>query len=200
MSTTSQGTARTAAGLLAGPTGTPLDTTQDRRHPLAAQAAAWDVAVGRLVHAAAVAERAVSQLARALSGVDAVSAPYLLPLELESLVRIIRNLMPLRVRDRRLNDDVLEWTHQVRKLYAVRTAVVHTVWANAAGGGAEEVRPLWSNAGAAEHPLTVADLERTRHRLLHLCDEPLTQLMARVARLSPQVELPAHGEASAGEA
>lgn len=164
---------------------------------MASEFPVWDVAVGRLVHAAAVAERAVSQLARALSGVDRVSAPYLLPLELESLVRIIRNLMPLRVRDSRLNDDVLDWTHQVRKLYAVRTAVVHTVWADAAEGAVEEVHPVWSNAGVAEHPLTIDDLARTTRRLQHLCGEPLDRLLDRVAQLAPDLRLTAEQESSA---
>ena len=158
----------------------------------------WDVAVGRLVHAAAVAERAVSQLATALSGIDRVSAPYLLPLELESLIRIIRNLMPLRVRDRRLNDDVLEWTHQVRKLYAVRTAVVHTVWAEAGEDVTAEVRPLWSNAGMAEHPLTASDLTRTTNRLMHLCGAPLDRLLDRVAELAPDVRLAPSPESATG--
>ncbi len=149
----------------------------------------WDAAVGGLVSAAAVAERSVSRLARALSGIDRVSAPYLLPLELDALVRLIRNLMPLRVRDRRLNDDVLEWTHQVRKLYAVRTAVVHTVWAEAPdepGGG---MRPVWSNAGVAEHPLTVADLTRTVSRITALCGDPLDRLLQRIAELAPDLPL-----------
>lgn len=167
---------------------------------MAADPTSWDVAVGRLVHAAAVAERAVSQLARALSGVDQVSAPYLLPLELESLIRIIRNLMPLRVRDRRLNDDVLEWTHQVRKLYAMRTAVVHTVWADTTGGVDEEMHPAWSNAGVAEYPLTVADLARSTRRLTHLCGEPLDQLLARVAQHAPEVQVAVGQERSAGQA
>lgn len=161
---------------------------------MAADSTTWDVAVGQLVRASAVAERAVSQLARSLAGVDRVSALYLLPLELEPLVRIIRNLMPLRVRDRSLNDDVLEWTHQVRKLYAVRTAVVHTVWVDAAG----EMRPLWSNAGMAEHPLTVTDLERTTRRLLHLCGEPLDQLLERAGRLATGIDLSAVSEPAAG--
>jgi hypothetical protein len=151
---------------------------------LAVDRTAWDVATGRLIHAAALGERAVSQLARALTGVDDVSAPYLLPLELEDLVRIIRNLMPLRVRDRRLNDDVLRWTHQVRKLYAVRTAVVHTVW-DRTTGGAEGMHPVWSNAGVSELPLTVADLDRSTQRLTSLCGEPLDQLLTRIAAQLP---------------
>ncbi|MGY1644401.1 hypothetical protein ACI782_25120 [Geodermatophilus sp. SYSU D00703] len=166
---------------------------------------AWDAAAGRLVHAAAVAERAVSQLARALSGVDEKSAPYLLPLELDALVRIIRNLMPLHVRDRRLNDDVLEWTHQVRKLYAIRTAVVHTVWADAGsdGGGRlgddDGMRPVWSNAGVADHPLTVADVERTTRRLTDLCGRPQEELLRRIAELAPALRIAGPAGRSAGQ-
>ncbi|MFW3172815.1 hypothetical protein [Geodermatophilus sp. CPCC 206100] len=166
----------------------------------------WHQAVGRLVSAAAVAERAVSQLARALSGVNERSAPYLLPLELDALVRIIRNLMPLHVRDRRLNDDVLEWTHQVRKLYAVRTAVVHTVWQDTDADSDEGMHPAWSNAGIADHPLTVAELVRTTRRITDLCGDPLEQLLRRVAELAPALRIagPAgrtdDGERSAGQA
>jgi hypothetical protein len=148
----------------------------------------WDVAVGRLVHAAALAERSVSQMARVLSGVDPVSAPYLLPLELEALVRTVRNLMPLRIRDRRLNDDVLEWTHQVRKLYAVRTAIVHTVWADPVAGDGDGREPVWSNAGVAEHPMSVAELDRTTDRLTVLCGEPWESLLRRIAERDPRLE------------
>jgi hypothetical protein len=135
-------------------------------------------------------------MAQALSGVNQASAPYLLPLEFDALVRIIRNLMPLHVRDRRLNDDMLEWTHKVRKLYAVRTAVVHSVWQDAAepGGGAW---PVWSNAGAADHPLTVADLSRAAQRLLELCDAPLLELRKRLEERAPALGLTAP-ERSAG--
>lgn len=146
----------------------------------------WDVAVGRLVHASALAERSVSQMARLLSGVDPVSAPYLLPLELEALVRTVRNLMPLRIRDRRLNDDVLEWTHQVRKLYAVRTAVLHTVWAEPDADGGR--RPVWSNAGVGEHPMTVAELDRTTDRLTALCGGHWESLLRRIAERDPRLE------------
>lgn len=145
----------------------------------------WDVAVGRLVTAAVLAERAVSQMARLLSGVAPVNAPYLLPLELEALVRIIRNLMPLHVRDRHLNDDVLEWTHQVRKLYAVRTAILHTVWGEPQGADAGRL-PEWSNAGVAEHPMTVAELTRTTDRLTAMCGAPWEKLMGRIAERAPQ--------------
>jgi len=160
----------------------------------------WDVAVGRLVRSAAVAERAVSQLAQALSAVDPVSAPYLMPLELESLIRIIRNLMPVRVRDRRLNDDVLEWTHQVRKLYAVRTAVVHTIWADTTASETQEMHPAWSNAGVADLPLTVAELTRNTQRLTHLCGEPLDQLLARVSQHMDHLRRPVGPGGSAGQA
>ncbi|MGY1684236.1 hypothetical protein ACI8AV_05090 [Geodermatophilus sp. SYSU D00804] len=149
----------------------------------AVEAPEWEAAVGRLVAAAASAERAVSRLARALSGIDRVAAPYLLPLELDALVRLIRNLMPLRVRDRRLNDDVVDWTHQVRKLYAVRTTVVHTVWEPA--HGEPGMRPAWSNAGVAEHPLTVAELTRTVDRIATLCGDPLDRLLQRIAEAAP---------------
>ncbi|MGY1594148.1 hypothetical protein ACI789_06885 [Geodermatophilus sp. SYSU D00965] len=172
---------------------------------MAADPTTWDRAVGRLVGAGAGAERAVAQLARGLSGMDAKSAPYLLPLELDALVRIIRNLMPLHVRDRRLNDDVLEWTHQVRKLYAIRTAVVHTVWGDAdddRGGGLgddEGMRPVWSNAGVADHPLTVGELERTTRRLTDLCGRPLEELLRRIAELAPALRIAGPAGRSAGQ-
>jgi hypothetical protein len=172
---------------------------------VAADPATWDGAVGRLVGAGAGAERAVARLARGLSGMDEKSAPYLLPLEFDALVRIIRNLMPLHVRDRRLNDDVLEWTHQVRKLYAIRTAIVHTVWVDASGdGGAalgddEGMRPVWSNAGVADHPLTVADLERTTARLTHLCGRPQEELLRRIAEHAPALRIAGPAGRSAGQ-
>ncbi len=152
----------------------------------ATDAVSWDVSVGRLVTAAALAERAVSQMARQLSGVDPVNAPYLLPLELEALVRLIRNLMPVHVRDRHLNDDVLEWTHQVRKLYAVRTAILHTVWGEPQDGAEGGRLPTWSNAGVGEHPMTVAELTRTTDRLTALCGAPWEKLMGRIAERAPQ--------------
>lgn len=140
---------------------------------------AWHEAVGRLVHQAALAEAGVGRLAHQLSGVDEAASTQLLPLELEQLVRVVRNLAPLRIRDVRLVTDVLGWTHQVRKLYAVRTSVVHTVWA--AGGRPDERTPAWSSAGVTDGPVAVGELTRTTSRLEHLCGDPLDALLTRTA-------------------
>ncbi|MGY1673521.1 hypothetical protein [Geodermatophilus sp. SYSU D00710] len=47
----------------------------------------WGAVAGRLAAAAATVERSVSRLTLVLSGSGRVSAPYLLPLELDALVR-----------------------------------------------------------------------------------------------------------------
>lgn len=145
----------------------------------------WHEGVGRLVHQAAIAESAVARLARQLGGVDEAAAAQLLPLELEQLVRVVRNLLPLRIHDVRLVNDVLDWTHQVRKLYAVRTSVVHTVWVAAEDTG--EMVPAWSSADVAESPVAVADLERTTGRLAQLCGAPLHELLERTRTWTPSV-------------
>lgn len=140
--------------------------------------AEWDRAVGRLVRAAARAEAAVAVLLGRLSGLDDPAAHQLLPVEFDQVVRVVRNLLPVRVHDVRLVGDVLAWTHQVRKLYAVRTSVAHTVWRPS--DDARGMVPVWSNAEVSGEPTTVADLERTRARLAHLCAEPFDQLLAGV--------------------
>lgn len=140
--------------------------------------AEWDQAVGRLVRAAARAESAVALLLGRLSGLDDAAAHQLLPVEFDQVVRVVRNLLPVRVHDVRLVGDVLGWTHQVRKLYAVRSSVVHTVWAPS--GDAPGMVPAWSNAEVSGEPTTVGDLELTRARLAHLCDEPFDRLLAGV--------------------
>ncbi|HST99296.1 MAG TPA: hypothetical protein VLJ85_16740, partial [Geodermatophilus sp.] len=108
----------------------------------------------------------------------------------------------LHVRDRRLNDDVLEWTHQVRKLYAIRTAVVHTVWqdTDADLDRDEGMSPVWSNAGIAEHPLTLAELTRTTRRLTDLCGDPLEELLQRIADLAPALRIAGPAGRSARQA
>lgn len=156
----------------------------------------WEQSVGRLVHHAAVAEGAVARLARLLSGVDPVAAPQLLPLELEALVRVVRNLVPVRVRDVGLVNDLLDWTHQIRKLYAVRTSVVHTVWG--ATSESDSRLPVWSSADVGEDPLTVADLLRTASRLERLCGAPLDALLERTRRwCPPDAPPPGHATGSA---
>ncbi|SNR88002.1 hypothetical protein SAMN04488107_0412 [Geodermatophilus saharensis] len=72
----------------------------------------------------------------------------------------------------------------MRKLYAVRTAVVHTVWEDAVDGPGG-MRPVWSNAGVAEHPLDVADLTRTIDRITALCGDRLDRLLQRIDELAP---------------
>lgn len=156
----------------------------------ATEVTGWRGAVGGLVHQGAVAEAAVARLARLLSGIDDAASGQLLPLELEQLIRVVRNLLPLRVHDVRVVGDVLDWTHQVRKLYAVRTSVVHTVWVP--DGETDAMRPEWSSAGAAEGPIRVADVDRTTERLARLCAEPLDNLLVRTARWTT-APAPVHG-------
>jgi len=140
--------------------------------------ARWDEAVGRLVRQAAAAESAVALLAARLSGLDDAGAHQLLPVEMENMVRVVRNLLPVRVRDVRLVGDVLAWTHQVRKLYAVRSSVVHTVWAVSDDG--RGMVPVWSNAEVSGDPTTVGDLDRTCTRLALLCTGTFDDLLERV--------------------
>lgn len=120
----------------------------------------------------------MAALARSLTGVGAVTAAHLLPLELEQLVRVVRNLTPVRLPDVGLVSDLLAWTHQVRKLYAVRTSVVHTVWAVSDEPGT--VQPVWSSGGVAEGALGTDDVDRTAERLAQMCGGPLEELLAQV--------------------
>ncbi len=74
----------------------------------------------------------------------------------------------------------------MHKLYAVRTAVVHTGWTDVTDAPAG-MRPVWLNARVAEHPLSVADLTRTIDRITALCGEPLERLLGRIADLAPDL-------------
>ena len=147
----------------------------------------WDTAVGRLLSEAAEAEARLSFLLRALSGTESATAAYLLPRAVPAMVELVRDLLTLHVRDHRLRDDFVRWTHAVDRLCALRTTVVHSAWELREEGGRPVMHPVWASDDGNRHPLTAAELVRTTAAVTRLLGAPADDLLLRLDKAVPQL-------------
>jgi hypothetical protein len=145
----------------------------------------WDAAVGRLLAEAAEAEARLSFLLRVLSGTEPASAAYLLPRTVPAMVDLVRDLLSLHVRDHRLRDDFLRWSHAVDRLCALRTTVVHSAWELRVDAGGPVMHPAWSSTEEGRHPLTAAELVRATTAASRLLGDPSDELLLRLDKAAP---------------
>jgi hypothetical protein len=147
----------------------------------------WDTAVGRLLSEAAEAEARLSFLLRTLSGTESATAAYLLPRAVPAMAGLVRDLLSLHVRDHRLRDDFLRWTHAVERLCALRTRIVHSAWELRDEGGRPVMHPVWCSDDEDRHPVTAAELARTTAAISRLLGAPADDLLLRLDKAVPQL-------------
>jgi hypothetical protein len=147
----------------------------------------WDAAVGRLLRAAAEAEARLTVLLRVLTGTEGPSADYLLPRDVPAMAALARELLPVRVPERRLVEDFLRWVHAVARLGDLRATIVHSVWEQRDDGSQVAMHPVWARAHEARHPTTAGDLTRMTAALSRVLGAPADELLLRLDKAVPEL-------------
>lgn len=125
-------------------------------------------AVGEVAQQSAMLESVVAITVWGLAGLDHTVARIVVPNNMERMLTLIGQLLPVRVDDADLRQEVQTWVTEVRRLYKERGSILHSVWIGNGDSG-----PHWR-----------ADIKPLRDELDYKTPEELASLAAEMEQLS----------------
>lgn len=88
----------------------------------------FKAAVGEVAQQAAQLESVVAIVAWGLAGLEDDIARIVVPNNMDRMLSLITDLLPIRVLDDGLRQDVSKWASSVRGVYRQRNSILHSVW------------------------------------------------------------------------
>lgn len=122
---------------------------------------AFRQAVGEVAQQAAILESVVAIVAWGMAGLDQRVARIVVPNNMDRMLTLIRDLLPLRVSDDGLRREVESWLTDVKATYARRSKVIHSAWLGDGHLGPHlrtDLRPIKNPATHTLERLEAADV------------------------------------------